>query len=316
MEIYKPDFSNTNVDYSLPRISISEILNLIQKPFERDRAVEATFNKHFNNPDSEYYHKSKEEIINMWESKGAESRRYGSMLDDYIGVNLTKTATDIKLFKLDNDYDNDERLHGLCDSFDNFYEVLSKSGDTIFVDRERSVYHKVLVKNPDDETQMIEYYVKGRFDALFYNKRTNKWIIIDWKSSGSIDKVPGKWTGKLLGPMNKFPALNYWTYTTQLYFYKKALIEDGYLPANTNPDDVVVMIVNLPGKIIEGVGRNFATHQAAYQYDSELLDKLFSYAIQKDYLSKKNGQPDQNSEDTNIVENKDNNEEQILEEIF
>lgn len=316
MEIYKPDFSNTNVDYSLPRISISEILNLIQKPFERDRAVEATFNKHFNNPDSEYYHKSKEEIVNMWESKGAESRRYGSMLDDYIGVNLTKTATDIKLFKLDNDYDNDERLHGLCDSFDNFYEVLSKSGDTIFVDRERSVYHKVFVKNPDDETQMIEYYVKGRFDALFYNKRTNKWIIIDWKSSGSIDKVPGKWTGKLLGPMNKFPALNYWTYTTQLYFYKKALIEDGYLPANTNPDDVVVMIVNLPGKIIEGVDRNFATHQAAYQYDGELLDKLFSYAIQKDYLNKKNGQHDQNSEDTNIVENKDNNEEQILEEIF
>lgn len=286
-EFIKPNFSNVNVDYTLPRISISTLLGMIEEPFDRERVVELTYNKHFNNPESQYYHKTKEEIVEMWEAKGAESRKYGSMLDDYIGVNLTKTDVDLKLFKLDNNYDNDERLHGLCDSFDNFYSILSKSGDTIFVDRERSVYHKVSVPNPDDPTQTLEYYIKGRFDALFFNKRTNKWIIIDWKSSGTIDKVPSKWTKKLLGPMNKFPALNYYTYTSQLYFYKLTLIED-YLPKGTDPDDVIVMIVNLPGKIIEEVGRNFATHGPAYAYDTQLLENLFKFGVQKDYLSKKN----------------------------
>lgn len=310
----KPDFSNVNVDYSLPRISISQVLTMIQEPFDRDKVVELTYNKHFNNPESQYYQKSKQEIIDMWEAKGAESCKYGSMLDDYIGVNLTKTDIDIKLFKLDNDYAHDERLKGLCDSFDNFYSLLSKSGDTIFVDRERSVYHKVVVENPDNENEKIEYYIKGRFDALFYNKRTNKWIIIDWKSSGSIDKVPNRWTKKLLGPMNKFPSLNYWTYTTQLYFYKKTLIEDGYLPQGTNPDDVVVMIVNLPGKIIEEVGRNFATHQAAYPFDTELLNKLFSFAIQKDYLNKKNIVEAEHLGKEN--ENNNKVEEENLEDIF
>ena len=110
-----------------------------------------------------------------------------------------------------NNFDNDDRLKGLAKSFDDFYSLLSKSGDTIFIDREKTVYYKIEVENPISEGK-IEYYVKGRFDALFYNKRTNKWIIIDWKSSGSIDKVPTRYTEKFLGPMCKYPALNYYRY--------------------------------------------------------------------------------------------------------
>lgn len=284
-EFIKPDFSNINVDYSLPRISISQILEMIQEPFDREHVVELTYNKHFNNPESQYYQKSKEQIIEMWEAKGAESRKYGSLLDDYIGLNLTKKSTDIKLFKYENDYEHDERLHGLCDSFDNFYSVISKSGDTKFVDRERSLYYKVSIPNPNDPDKELEYYVNGRFDALFFNKRTNKWIVIDWKSSGTIERVPNKWTKKLLGPMKQFPALNYWTYTTQLYFYKKTLIEN-YLPEGTKEDDVVVMIVNLPGKIIEECGRNFASYQGAYAFDNELLMELYKFAIEKDFEKK------------------------------
>lgn len=312
----KPDFTNININRSLPKISISTILGMIQEPFDRDRVVELTFNKHFNNPESQYYHKSKEEIIEMWEAKGAASCHYGSLLDDYIGYNLNNKQTELRLFKLDNNYDNDERLKGLCDSFDNFYKVLSASGDTIFVDREKEVYCPIHVKNPkfgeENEPELLDYYVRGRFDALFYNKRTNKWIIIDWKSSGSIDKVPNKWTKKLLGPMNKFPALNYWTYTAQLYFYKKTLIEEHYLPEGTTEDDVIVMIVNLPGKIIEGLGRNFATHNPAFQYDSDLLNKLFAFGVQKDYLTKK---VETNEEDNKEIINEEDNSDN-LENIF
>lgn len=325
VEFIKPNFSNVNIDRTIPTISISTILGMIEEPFDRDRVVELTYNKHHNNPESQYYLKSKQEIIDMWEAKGADSRHYGSMLDDYIGLNLNNKSIELRLFKLDNDYDNDERLHGLCDSFDNFYSVLSKSGDTIFVDREKTIYYKVEIDNPLNEDDQLNkddkltYYVKGRFDALFFNKRTNKWIVIDWKSSGSIDKTPSKWTKKLLGPMSKFPALNYYTYTTQLYFYKKGLIESGYLPEGTNTDDVVVMIVNLPGKIIEDVGRNFATHQAAYAYDSELLDRLFKFGVQKDYINKQielQSTKDKAKEQQLITENSPKVEEENLEDLF
>ena len=171
-------------------------------------------------------------------------------------------------------------------SYDNFANLMYASGDVEFVDREKTVYHKM--KNPmhDVDNNQPEYvYVKGRFDALFYNKRLNKWIVIDWKSSGTIDKTPNKWTKKMLGPMFRYPQLNYYRYTTQLYFYKKTLIEDGYLPAGTKEEDVVIMIVNLPGKLIEETNTDYQTHKAAYQYDSLLMDNIFNFAFQKKFFS-------------------------------
>lgn len=312
-EFKQPDFSNINIDRTLPTVNITTILGMLEEPFDQIGVAEKTFNKHFNNPDSEYYHMTVEQIINKWSEKGATSCHYGSLLDDYIGLNLNHKDIELRLFKLDNNYDNDERLHGLCDSFDNFYSVLSKSGDTIFVDRERTVYYDIELDNPLTGEKM-KYNIKGRFDALFYNKRTHKWIIIDWKSSGSIDKIPNKWTKKLLGPMNKFPALNYYTYTTQLYFYKKTLIDKGYLPEGTKQEDVVVMIVNLPGKIIEECGKNFMTHQAAYVYDDELLNKLFKFGAQKDYINKQIESKHKIEESKEEIIN--DNQEENLEELF
>ena len=182
----------------------------------------------------------------------------------------------------DNGYDYDERLHGLCDSFDNFYSLLSKSGDTEFIDREKYLYLKV--QDPETNEDM---YVYGRFDALFRNKRTNKYILIDWKSSGTIDKIPNRWTKKMLGPMYKYPQLNWYRYTLQLYFYKMALLKSGYVPEGTSPDDIIVMIVNLPGKNIQEVNRNYQTHNPAMPYDEKELNEFFKFAIQKFNLLKK-----------------------------
>ena len=50
-----------------------------------------------------YGDRTKEEIIEIWQNKGEDSCRYGSMLDDYIGLNLTGSKDDIELWKLDND---------------------------------------------------------------------------------------------------------------------------------------------------------------------------------------------------------------------
>ena len=129
---------NQTVNYDLPRLSISQVLGLLQEEFDSEGIAKKTHDKNFNNPESKYYKMSVEEIMESWKAKGAESCHYGSLLDDYIGLNLTGTEPEVKLWKLNNNYDYDERLHGVCDSFDAFYNLVMKSGDTEFVTREKS----------------------------------------------------------------------------------------------------------------------------------------------------------------------------------
>lgn len=256
-------------------LSISQVLGMLQEEFDREGIAQKTYDKNYNNPESKYYHMTVEEIMESWSAKGAESCKYGSLLDDYIGMNLVdKNPVKLEMWKLDNNYDWDERLLGLCNSFDHFMELVSKSGDMEFITREKTLYYKV----PNSD-----YYIKGRFDALFYNKRTNKYVVVDWKSSGSVDKKKGPWTKNLFGPMMKYPALNWYTYTTQVHFYKLALLQSGYLPEGTTYDDIEVLIVQLPGTTLED-GKDFAVHKQAFEFDADLMNKLFMFATRKNDL--------------------------------
>lgn len=265
-------------------ISVSQALGLLTEPFDSDSVAQKTYDKHYNNPESQYYHKTKDEIKAMWEAKGAESCNYGRMLDDYIKVMLEGNSDDIAMFELDNDIDGDERLNGLCKSFNQFLQYMSESMPTVqYVTREKMLYYKI-----------GDFYVRGRFDALFYDTERNKWIIVDWKSSGTIEKERNKWTKNLLGPARTFPALNWYTYTIQVYLYKAALL-NHYLPQGTNPDDIEVYIVNLPGKPIdtEPDGSNindvkyFAIHSPAFAYDQSIIDNIFNFAYKKNELLQK-----------------------------
>ena len=308
------DFSNLDIDKSIKKLSISNALNMLLTPFDSEGGSQKVYENHYDNPQSEYYHMTAEQIREAWSAKGATSTHYGSLLDDYIGCILTGNENDLRLFKLDNGYDYDERLHGLCDSFDNFYSVLSKSGDTEFIDREKYLYLKV--KNPfhNEEGQNEYMYMYGRFDALFRNKRTGKYILIDWKSSGTVDKVADKWTKKMLGPMFKYPQLNWYQYTLQLYFYKQALLNSGYLPEGTSPDDIVVMIVNLPGKIIEGCGQNYQIHQGAIPYNETELNNFYEFAIKKYILLE--AEKKEKEEHKEEVKQETNNDNNNLEDLF
>lgn len=308
------DFSNLDIDKSIKKLSISNALNMLLTPFDSEGVSQKVYENHYDNPQSEYYHMTAEQIREAWSAKGATSTHYGSLLDDYIGCILTGNENDLRLFKLDNGYDYDERLHSLCDSFDNFYSVLSKSGDTEFIDREKYLYLKV--KNPfhNEEGQNEYMYMYGRFDALFRNKRTGKYILIDWKSSGTVDKVADKWTKKMLGPMFKYPQLNWYQYTLQLYFYKQALLNSGYLPEGTSPDDIVVMIVNLPGKIIEGCGQNYQIHQGAIPYNETELNNFYEFAIKKYILLE--AEKKEKEEHKEEVKQETNNDNNNLEDLF
>lgn len=261
-----------------PVLSISAVNGILKKPFDREGVAQKTHDKHVNNPNSEYYKMTVEQIIEKWEAKAATSRQYGSMLDEYIGYNLNKDQDGLEMFNLDYDRDGDERLNNICDSFDNFVnDYLKSRPELTFVTREQMLYYQI---------PGTDQYIRGRFDALFYNTITNRFLIVDWKTSAEIPHVPGQWTGKLLGPAKELFDMDWYTYTIQVYFYKTAL-ENGYLPEGVKVD---CAIVQLPGHIIEESNTNFMVHIPAFNYDKDLLDKIFVFAHKKNILmNKQNG---------------------------
>ena len=95
------DFSNLNIDKSIKKVSISNALDMLFTPFDSEGVAQKTYEKYYDNPESEYYHMTAEQIREAWSAKGVESCKYGSLLDDYIGATLTGTENDLRLFKLD-----------------------------------------------------------------------------------------------------------------------------------------------------------------------------------------------------------------------
>ena len=259
-------------------LSISAVLGLLEEPFDQIGVATKTYNKHYDNPNSEYYHKTVEEICEMWSAKGAASRQYGQMLDNYIGYNLNNDQDGLEMFNLDYDRDGDERLNNICTSFDDFVkDILEQHPELQFVTREQTVYYQI------PET---EQWIRGRFDALFYNTEKKRYLIVDWKSSGDVDKKPSPWTGRLLGPCKDLLALNWNTYTLQVYFYKTALESSGLLNEGEGVDCI---IVQLPGHIIQESNKMYCVHTPAFEYNKEFMDKLFIWAHKKNMLLKKNG---------------------------
>ena len=259
-------------------ISISSVLSMLEEPFDQIGIATKTYDNHFNNPKSEYYQKTVEEICAMWEKKASDSRQYGQMLDNYIGYNLNHDEDGLEMFNLDYDRDGDERLNNICTSYDDFVkDVLEQHPELEFITREKTIYYNIPNTN---------LFIRGRFDALFYNNDKKRYLIVDWKSSGDIDKKPSKWTGKLLGPCKDMMALNWNTYTLQVYFYKTALEASGLLKDGEGVDCI---IVQLPGHIITESNKMYCIHTPAFQYNKEFMDKLFIWAHKKNMLLKKNG---------------------------
>lgn len=285
----KLDFSNVWVDKTMPTISISKVLEMLSEKFDTEAVAQKTYDKNFNNESSPYYNMTTEQIVDEWSRRGKESMKYGRLSDEYIECKLLKEDVDTEMWKLDNNYDYDVRLQNNCSSFDEFYKLFSPKYE--FVAREVDIYFKVPNTN---------YYIKGRLDALFVNKQTGKYLVIDWKTSGTIDKRTTQWTKNLKGPALNLPALNWYTYTLQVYFYKTGLIESNYLPEGTTLDDVDVAIVDLPGKKLDN-GYNWEYNLPAFPYDKDFMIQIFSFATKRKELENKIAKP-------NTVE-KTNNEE-------
>lgn len=268
------EWKNINESYKGQKtLSVSKCLNYLQIPFDQESAAQRCFEKGFNDPNNKYFQMSKEDILKSWSDKALTSCKYGSLLDNYIGLNLNNKAEELENWKLDNSYDYDKRLKGLCDGFDQFYKNLLANTDYKYHSREEQLF---ITSKETGNT------INGRFDCLFYSEKNDRYLLIDWKSSGSINK-DNKWE-KLLGPCFELDACNGNTYTIQTQFYKKALTETYNITTTDKIDTMVCQMSIEPDEF----GKNYHIYAPFIEYNSLLLDQIIDFAYKKYNKEKEN----------------------------
>lgn len=258
---------NKEIEASLTSktLSVSKTIGYLHKEFDKDSVSKKCFEKGFNDPNSKYYQMTQQQILESWERNAAESSAYGSLMDNYIGTFLTK-PDDIEMWKLDNNYDYDQRIHGLCEGFNQFYKIISEKTDYQYICREEKMYIK---SNKTNE------WINGRFDCLFYSEKLNKYLVIDWKTNGDLSRE-NKWE-KMYGPLYDKDACDLNEYTVQVQMYKKALSEVYKITSPENIDVYICQFLINPNES----GTNFLLHKQGYEYDSNLLDNIIEFAYKK-----------------------------------
>lgn len=228
--------------------SVSKILNHLKKPFDKEGVAIKTHDKYFDKPDSVYYQKSVEDILQMWEEKAEAGRNNGKALDDFIGLILDEHASDEVL----NAYLNNlsEKAKNKCESYRRFYESSIKD-KICFLCREQ-----VLV--------VPELGVNGRLDAMFtYNDNI---LLIDWKNTEKIES--SNRFEKMLGPLYEYDACDLNCYTMQVYIYKYILRKVYHL-----------YDVNIVPLIVQVGEFEVKTYQPVIGYSDELVEKCIAFAI-------------------------------------
>ena len=288
------NLDNSFVDKTIPTVSVSAINGCLGPEFDKEGVAKKCEEKG-KQKQCQWTGMTAEQIMKLWEDKAALSMDYGKRLDSYVEAKLEGDDDTMQIWELDNDREGDERLSNHCTAFDEFYDRIMKSGDVVYVGREIEVYNRVKIGNSD-------FYVKGRLDALFYNKRTDTWIVIDWKSNECITTRGNKWTEHLLGPAKSLLNLDWNTYTFQVYNYKEALLQN-YLPEGTDVSHVQCMIVNLPKMPYEnadaaiGKGQKYKAYMPAFPYNEEFVNKVYEFGYKKNLILKKKQKAEEKTEE-------------------
>ena len=92
-------------------ISVSKMEEFLCEKFDAEAMAATCAKKGAENPDYKYAGMTAEEILNMWTSKADESKRYGSLLDDYTMHRFEGSEDELEMWKLDNNFDYDDRLN-------------------------------------------------------------------------------------------------------------------------------------------------------------------------------------------------------------
>lgn len=189
------------------RISVSSIIHNISNEFDKELQSQRCFEKYYNDPNSKYYNKTKDDILKLWEEKSTIGKTNGSLLDKFIDFYTKQLYSDN--FDENNIYnfldaeEYHQSIYNKCLNFKLFYENYIIKNNINFIGNE--------IWMIDDINNVI-----GRLDALFMYK--DELLVIDWKQNETIS-IDNKFQ-HLLGPLNMYDDCDLNKYTIQVYLYK------------------------------------------------------------------------------------------------
>ena len=255
-----------------PIISLSKILEFISEPFDKEGQAARCAEKGQRDPNYKYAGMTAQEIINQWETKAEESRHYGTLLDEYAECILEKSLDETELWKLDNNYEYDERLRNNCTGLEQFINDLKTWGFE-YVGREIPMYGQ-----SDNGT-----VTAGRLDCLFMNSTVNKLFVIDWKTTEEI-KTEAFRHKTLKGPAFSIEDCDMGKYSVQLYDYVWSLSNTyKLLPA----ENIVCSVVNLLRAEETSLKRNYRLFKPLGQFSSKMMSDIADFAVRKRELINK-----------------------------
>ena len=254
-ELSTATIGKTREIYSKCKYSVSKIVEVMHEPFDKEGVANKTFSKHFNDPNSKYYHMSVQEIIASWNAKAELGRNNGKVLDTYIGMILENYESKEILEKYKASLN--EIAANKCNVFDKFYNenIVNKLE---FLTREQMLH---------DETKGVV----GRFDAMFLKNdvRTpgvQNLLLIDWKNTEKIETSNSY--SKLKGPLYKYDDCELNRYTIQLYIYVYILRKVYHLT-----DVRIIPLLVQIGTV------DYAIYAPQIPYSDELVCDIISFAI-------------------------------------
>ena len=254
-ELSTATIGKTREIYSKCKYSVSKIVEVMHEPFDKEGVANKTFSKHFNDPNSKYYHMSVQEIIASWNAKAELGRNNGKVLDTYIGMILENYESKEILEKYKASLN--EIAANKCNVFDKFYNenIVNKLE---FLTREQMLH---------DETKGVV----GRFDAMFLKNdvRTpgvQNLLLIDWKNTEKIETSNSY--SRLKGPLYKYDDCELNRYTIQLYIYVYILRKVYHLT-----DVRIIPLLVQIGTV------DYAIYAPQIPYSDELVCDIISFAI-------------------------------------
>lgn len=256
-------------------LSVSKLNSefIIREKFDDVAKAAECAQKGLEDPNYKYAGMTATDILEQWHAKADESKRYGTMLDDYAGLRLTGTVDELNEWKDLNGFEYDSRLNSNCAGFDQFYDFIQKSTNYKYVARELPLYYETSAGNK----------INGRFDCLFYDENTDAYIIIDWKTTDDI-ATKCKFGKKMLaGPAYDLEECEMNKYTIQLHIYKSALVKTYGLSTYDKISVYVCNVLKTPGED----GKLFKLYKQNFDFDVNKIESIVDFG-NKEFLKYKN----------------------------
>lgn len=252
-------------------ISVSKCINMLKPEFETEKVAGEMVEKYFDVEGHKYYHMSKEEIIDLWETKKNNACNRGMLFDSYVEQRFEiRDSEAYQEWYLEHNISEDMFMHRAMNGFNNIIKNYAGLGYTTVVGTEIPLF----AFNTFDNTQVIN----GRCDCLLYNPTTKHFLIIDWKTNEEIKQSGYE---NMYGPMSNFPSCEYYGYILQVFFYKKALIET-YKLGTSETVHVAICQMGVPEN------PNYRIfNDSIFSYTESLMNSIIKYVYLRKEYSKK-----------------------------